>query len=82
MIVFKVYGTGCAKCQTLYDLVVQAIQETECVALVEKVTDIQKIIDAGLLLTPGLSVDGVLKVAGRLPKIEEIKKFIKESQND
>jgi protein-disulfide isomerase len=44
---------------------------------VVKVQDIQTITDYGVLITPALVVDGVVKVAGKLPKIEEIKGWIK-----
>jgi small redox-active disulfide protein 2 len=72
----KVYGTGCKKCQTLYELVVQVIEDTGVTAEIEKVQDMQKIIEAELLLLPGLMIDGVLKSAGRLPTKEEVRGWI------
>jgi protein-disulfide isomerase len=42
-----------------------------------KVKDIKAIINYGVMITPALVVDGVVKVAGKVPKMEEIKKWIK-----
>jgi small redox-active disulfide protein 2 len=72
----QVLGTGCAKCRTLYELACQAVTETGVEAQVEKVEDIQKIMAFEVLMMPGLVVDGQVKVAGRLPKLEEIKELI------
>ena len=72
----QVLGTGCAKCKTLYETVQKAVQETGVDAMVEKVEDIQKIMTFQILMTPGLVIDGQVKTAGRLPNLDEIKKFI------
>jgi protein-disulfide isomerase len=53
------------------------VKELDIDAEVVKVQDIQTITDYGVLITPALVVDGVVKVAGKLPKIEEIKGWIK-----
>jgi hypothetical protein len=53
-----------------------AVQETGVEALVEKVEDIQQIMAYNIITTPGLVIDGYLKVAGRLPGLEEVKKLI------
>ena len=72
----QVLGTGCTKCKTLYEMVKKAVQETGVDAEVEKVEDIQQIMAFELIMTPGLVVNGEVKVAGRLPNVEEIKKLI------
>jgi small redox-active disulfide protein 2 len=72
----QVLGTGCTKCKTLYDNAKKAVAETGVDAQVEKVEDIQKIMSFEILMTPGLVIDGKVKVAGRLPNVEEIKKLI------
>lgn len=78
--IIQVLGTGCSKCKTLYELVNQAVKETGTDALVEKVEDIQKIMSYNILMTPGLVIDGYVKVAGRVPKLEEVKKLIQEAK--
>ncbi len=72
----QVLGTGCTKCRTLYESVKKAVQETGVEAQVEKVEDIQKIMAFEILMTPGLVINGEVKTAGRVPKLEEIKELI------
>jgi small redox-active disulfide protein 2 len=72
----QVLGTGCAKCKTLHDTVKKAVQETGVDAQIEKVEDIVKIMSFEILMTPGLVIDGKVKVAGRLPNLDEVKKLI------
>ena len=72
----EIYGTGCAKCKTLYDNAQQALTELNMTADVIKVEDINEITDAGIMFTPGLSVDGDIKSVGKLLSVAEIKKRI------
>ncbi len=72
----QIYGTGCAKCKTLYDNAQQALTELNMTADVIKVEDINEITDAGIMFTPGLSVDGDIKSVGKLLSVAEIKKII------
>jgi small redox-active disulfide protein 2 len=72
----QVLGTGCSKCKTLYELTNQAVEETGVEAFVEKVEDIQQIMSYKIIMVPGLVIDGYVKVAGRVPSLEEVKKLI------
>jgi len=74
--IIQVLGPGCSRCKNLYETVTRAVKETGVDALVEKVEDIQKIMDFEILMTPGLVIDGMVKVAGRVPGLEEVKKLI------
>jgi small redox-active disulfide protein 2 len=78
--IIQVLGTGCSKCKTLYEVVNKAVEETGAEALVEKIEDIQKIMSYNLLMTPGLVIDGYVKVAGRVPNLDEVKRFILEAK--
>jgi small redox-active disulfide protein 2 len=80
MMNIQVLGTGCTKCKTLYEATTKAVQELAIDAKVEKVEDIQKIMAFEILMTPGLVIDGVVKAAGRVPNVEEIKKMIVAAQ--
>ena len=71
-----VYGPGCRKCHEAEELVRRVLAETGADAEVEKVSDLQAMMKAGVISTPGVAVDGVLKVAGRLPKAEEIRSWL------
>lgn len=71
-----VYGPGCAKCKQTEALVRRVVTEAGVAADVEKVSDVKEMIMAGIMSTPAVSVDGVVKVSGRVPKAEEIKQWI------
>lgn len=78
--IIQVLGTGCSKCKTLLEIANRAVEETGVEALVEKVDDIQRIMSFNVLMLPGLVIDGYVKVAGRVPTLEEVKRLIQESQ--
>ena len=71
-----VYGPGCRKCHEAEELVKRVIAESGSDAVVEKVGDLQAMMKMGIISTPGVAVDGVLKVAGRVPKADEIKVWL------
>ncbi len=72
----KVLGTGCAKCDMLYDSVKKIGDEMGLEFELEKVSDIMKITEFGVMMTPALVVDGEVKVSGKVPKDDEIKSLI------
>ena len=74
----KVLGPGCARCETLGKEVVNALAELDIAADVKKVKDIQEIMAYKIMSTPALVINGKVKVSGRVPKREEIKKLIRE----
>ena len=74
----EVLGMGWAKCNQLAERAKDAVKELSIEAEVVKVQDIRAITNYGVLMTPALVVDGVVKVAGKLPKVEELKKWISE----
>lgn len=73
----EVLGTGCAKCKQLEKDVYNALAELDIAADVLKVQDISKIMAYKVMVTPALVIDGEVKVAGRLPRKEELHKYIK-----
>ena len=68
----KVLGTGCPKCQALAESVKKVAEENQIAIDVEKVTDIEQIMSYGVMMTPGLVVNGDVKCAGKLPKADDI----------
>ena len=72
----EVLGAGCKKCHALAELAERALKETGAQGEVEHVTDLKRIMAYGVLATPALVVDGQVKVAGRLPSVEEIKSWL------
>ncbi|MDD2586602.1 MAG: thioredoxin family protein [Syntrophomonadaceae bacterium] len=74
----KVLGTGCAKCTKLEKEVYDALAELDVAANVEKVQDIKKIMEYKVMFTPALVINDKVKVAGKVPKKEELHQYIKE----
>lgn len=72
----KVLGPGCANCKKLYKLVQDAVKELGRDDEIIYVTDMAEIAKAGIMRTPGLIMDGQVKVSGRMPKLEEIKDLL------
>ncbi|HJX50092.1 redox-active disulfide protein [Candidatus Pacearchaeota archaeon RBG_13_36_9] len=73
----KVLGTGCPKCKMLEQNAKKAAEELKIEATIEKVTDIQKIIESGVMMTPALEIDGKIVSAGKILTSEEIKQHLK-----
>lgn len=73
----EILGMGCANCNKLYQNAVEAVKLSGKEIEVTKVDDIKKIMGYGVLSTPALVIDGLVKAAGKVPKVEEIKEWIK-----
>jgi len=73
----EILGTGCPKCKMLEANAKKALEDTGKKAEVVKVTDINKIVDYGVMSTPAIVIDGEVKASGRIPDAEEIKKWLK-----
>ena len=73
----EILGMGCQKCNALYDAAKQAVVELGLDVEFVKVEDIKEIMKYGVMTTPALVVDGVVKVAGKVPGKEEIKGYLK-----
>jgi small redox-active disulfide protein 2 len=72
----QILGTGCAKCQKLATVADEAAKTMGVPYELEKVTDLQKIMSFGVMFTPALVVDGQVKIAGKVPSLEETKKLL------
>lgn len=78
MVKIEVLGPGCARCSKLEESARKASDELGIEYEIVKVKDIEKIMNYGVMITPALVVNGVVKVAGKVPGIDEIKKMIKD----
>lgn len=74
----KVLGPGCKNCKALEKIVMDAVADLNVEANVEKVEDPGKIVEAGVMMTPGLIVNGKVKSTGKVPKLDAVKKMIQE----
>jgi small redox-active disulfide protein 2 len=71
-----VLGPGCPRCETLANLTKQAADQLGIEYELEKLTDIKQFMAFGLMITPGLVVDGELRVQGKVPSIDDIKAML------
>ena len=74
----KVYGPGCAKCKQTEELVRGVVAETGADAEVIKVSDLREMVTAGIISTPAVTVDGAVKVSGRIPSADEVRQWVSE----
>ena len=72
----EILGTGCPKCKKLFENAEKAVKDLNLEAEVVKEEDIQKIVSAGVMVTPALMVDGEVKSVGRVLSPDEIKKIL------
>lgn len=75
----EILGAGCAKCNMLEKIVRESVNELQLSGEVGKVTDMNEIVNRGLMFTPALYIDGQKKLEGKLPGKEEIKKILKSA---
>lgn len=73
MTTIQVLGTGCKKCVSLKENVEAALNELGVEADVQKIEDINEIVQFGVMSTPALAVDGEVKIVGKVATPEEIK---------
>lgn len=74
----QILGTGCAKCNALERNAKEAVSKSGVEAVIEKVTDLDKIMEMGVMMTPALAIDDEVKKAGKVMTTEEIAELIKE----
>lgn len=77
MKIIQVLGMGCAKCNKLYEHAEAAAKELGIAYKMEKISDINKITDMGVMMTPALAVDGKVKISGRVPTVQALKEILK-----
>lgn len=77
MIRIQVLGTGCPKCKKMAEVAEDAALEMDVEYELEKVTDLNQIMNFGVMMTPALAVDGVVKVSGKVPSKEVIKEMLR-----
>ncbi|MCA1756022.1 MAG: thioredoxin family protein [Bacteroidales bacterium] len=75
-----VLGTGCPKCKTLEKLVRDTVAQLGIESEVTKEEDIMKIMEYGILHTPGLVINGRVVASGRIPSAKEITGFIESEK--
>jgi small redox-active disulfide protein 2 len=72
----EIFGPGCPRCEQVERVVKVALSELGITAEVEKVKDMGKIVEAGIMLPPGLRINGEIKCSGKIPTVEEVKSWV------
>ncbi len=72
----RIYGAGCAKCRASHELIARVVEETSADVTVTKVEDLAEIAGKGILSTPGIEVDGEMKMIGKVPTRAEVLEWI------
>jgi small redox-active disulfide protein 2 len=72
----QILGTGCPKCRLLTEHAERAAQELGLDYELEKVTNLERMFDFGVVATPALVVDGEVKVFGHVPSTERLKQLL------
>jgi small redox-active disulfide protein 2 len=72
----QILGTGCAKCHNLAEITRKAADEIGVPYEMEKVTDVMRFADFGVMITPALVVDGKVKLTGKVPSLAEAKALL------
>ncbi len=73
----QVLGSGCKKCKELYERTQKAVLSLGLDTSVEYITDVQKIVEMGIISTPVLAINGKPVITGMLPNIEKIEELLK-----
>lgn len=82
MISIKVLGLGCKKCETLEVKIRNIIALNKIDATVEKVSDINQMMNYGIMMTPGLVINEKVKSAGIIPKDDQLLEWLKGTENE
>jgi small redox-active disulfide protein 2 len=78
----EILGPGCPRCHNTEENVKKALLELNKQAEVIKVTDINAMIDKGVMQTPALIIDGNIVMQGKIPTVEQIKQFIQKGDEN
>jgi len=76
----KILGTGCAKCNTLEKLTQEVVKDLGLTANISKEEDILRIMEYGIMRTPGLVINDKVVISGRVPAKKEIEKLLTQNQ--
>lgn len=81
MLNIKVVGSGCPNCQKLAQLCYEIIEENNIQAEIEKVTDVNKFADLGIIMTPGLLLNNKVVSSGKIPAKSVLTQWIMNANN-
>ncbi|RJP17386.1 MAG: thioredoxin family protein [Candidatus Abyssobacteria bacterium SURF_5] len=74
----EIFGPGCAKCQKTEQEVAKVVKQLGIDVAIEHITDLDTIVDRGVMFTPAVFIDGEKKIEGKVPKASDIEKWLKK----
>ena len=74
--IIEVLGPGCARCKETYRVVQHAVESAGLSCQLIKNESIERMVELGLMATPGVAFDGTVVISGRIPKTEEVKQLL------
>ena len=74
----EILGMGCPKCRKTEDLIVQVVKKIGVEAEIEHVTDINEIIERGVMMTPAVMIDGTKVLEGKIPTEQQVRQWFKK----
>ncbi len=77
----RILGSGCPRCHEVEKRTIDVLAELDIAADVQKVTDLMKMMEHGIMATPGFVINGKVKCSGRIPSRDEIKTWVLESND-
>lgn len=72
----EILGSGCSKCKKTKEVIEKVLKNEGVEAEVVKIEDVEKILNYGVMITPGVVIDGEVKLVGKVPDEKEIRKWI------
>lgn len=72
----EIVGPGCGRCIATEKNVKEAVKQLGIQAEITKVTDVAEFAKKGVMFTPGVIVDGQVKISGKIPAVDEIKEVL------
>ncbi len=72
----KILGPGCARCKSTFEVVKKAVEQSGVQADITKIEDLEGMMKYNILSTPAVVVNEQIKISGRVPTVEEIKKLL------
>jgi small redox-active disulfide protein 2 len=79
MVEVRVLGSGCAKCKELERMCFNVAAENNIDANIQKISDLKEIMSYGIMQTPGLVINGEMKISGKLPSAPTLLKWMQEA---
>jgi len=74
----EIFGPGCAKCEKTSKEIARVVNQLGIDATIEHVTDIDSIVDRGVMMTPAVFIDGEKKIEGKVPRASVIESWLKK----